>query len=60
MHRLIELWFSVPLDSKPVISKRCSSSQFLDLVWKKLNITQQKQAFTNQKNVLQHKKLEPG
>ena len=26
----------------------------------KLNLTQQKHTFTNQKNVLQHKKLKPG
>jgi len=34
------------------------------LVWKKLNLPQQKHAFTNKRNVLQHKintnKLEPG
>jgi len=42
--------------------RRCFQS--LGLVWKKLNLTQQKLTFTNQRNVLQHrintKKLKPG
>ena len=33
-----------------------SASQSLGLVWKKLNLKQRKQAFTNQKNVWRHKK----
>jgi len=43
--------------------QRCSPSQSLGMVWKKLNLTQQKHTFTNQKNVQQKintKKLKPG
>ena len=41
---LIESWFYVQLDTRDV-----STSQYLGLVWKKLNLTQQQHAFTSQR-----------
>ena len=57
--RLTELCVLRPLDTKQVISETFPQAN-LGLVWKKLNLTQQMHAFTNQRNVLQHKKRKPG
>jgi len=60
---LTELRFYVPLDTKYVTSET-SPGQSLGLVWKKLNLTQQKHTFTNQKKCtttqINAKKLKPG
>jgi len=60
---LTELWFYVPLDTKQVISETFPKP----ISWlgmEKLNLTQQKHTFTNQKKCTttqnKHKKLEPG
>jgi len=57
---MIESWFNVPLDTKQVASETFSPKPNFLLVWcawKKLNLTQQKHAFTSQKKcrLLQHK-----
>ena len=61
---LIELWFYVPLDVKKGHFGDVSISQSHGLVWKKLNLTQQKHAFTNQKKCTttqnKHKKTKTG
>jgi len=41
--------FFAPLDTKYVISEISIPSESPGLVWKKLNLTQQKNAYTNQK-----------
>jgi len=46
---LIELWFDAPLDTKLVISETFPRADLLAACGKKLNLTQQKHAFTNQK-----------
>jgi len=51
---LIELWFFVPLGTKYVVSERFPQP-ISGLVWKKLNLTQRKHAFADQKKS-KHKK----
>ena len=49
---MIESWLNVPLDTKQVASETFSPKPNFLLVWcawKKLNLTQQKHAFTSQK-----------
>ena len=61
--RSIELWFYVPLDTKYVISETFPQANLLAWCGKKLNLTQQKHAFANQKKCTttrnKHKKLKP-
>ena len=47
-----ELWFYVPLDTKQVISETFPQVNLLAWYGKKLNLTQQKRAFTNQKKCI--------
>ena len=51
---MTDLWFHVPLDTKQVILETFPKP----ISWlgmEKLNLTQQKHTFTNQKKLLQHK-----
>jgi len=50
---LNELWFYIPLDTKQVISQTFPR-QSLGLVWKKLNLTQQKHAFINKRKEINY------
>jgi len=56
--------FFAPLDTKYVISEISIPSKSRGLVWKKLNLTQQKNAYTNQKKCTttqnKLKKIKPG
>jgi len=58
------LWFYVQIDTKWVISETFPQANLLAWYGKKLNLTQQKHAFTNQKKCTttqnKHKKLKSG
>jgi len=60
---LFELWFYIPLDTKAVISETFPQANLLAWYERKLNLTQQMHAFTNQKKCTttqnEHKKLKP-
>ena len=54
--RLLELRFYIPLDTKQAISETFTGASLLACCRKKLNLTQQKNALANQKEIYHNAK----